>query len=318
MERLLYRAQRIRGYGLKVEINGAKGKLLLDSGASGILINRKNGTKGWCGSRGKNGFPRYGDKAASQVYRHCQFHQNRQFSNFRDASSRLADRNSVAEEDGLLVSDVFSSFLVDIDFPKYKLHLTPLPPMAASFRRGKALVAQYPGIAVSWTGSFPKSSRISPQSIASITLLLIPTRINELPFQAFSVDTGRLQRHDLSRGRPRSPKVRSESNLKVKGLSGAVNNVFTADEITAYVFSFRQPAKDMVAFRPTSSVSIMPAWKFQVFLVLPCSIQMDLKIDYRDGLVNFSYDPTAFINVANPAIRQAVLWLERTSPTLAQ
>src|SRR5262249_50690212 len=41
MEQLMYGATRVRGYGLRVEVNGAKSSLLIDTGGSGILINRK-------------------------------------------------------------------------------------------------------------------------------------------------------------------------------------------------------------------------------------------------------------------------------------
>ena len=34
---------------------------------------------------------------------------------------------SVADEEGLIGSDVFEDFLVDIDFPNEKLNLTELP-----------------------------------------------------------------------------------------------------------------------------------------------------------------------------------------------
>jgi aspartyl protease len=40
LERLLTDPSHLRGYGLNVEVNGRKTKLMLDTGASGILINR--------------------------------------------------------------------------------------------------------------------------------------------------------------------------------------------------------------------------------------------------------------------------------------
>jgi hypothetical protein len=42
---LLQDARHLRGYGLKVEVNGRKTNLLLDTGASGILINRSRAEK---------------------------------------------------------------------------------------------------------------------------------------------------------------------------------------------------------------------------------------------------------------------------------
>jgi hypothetical protein len=46
---------------------------------------------------------------------------------FRDCEVRVLDRRSVVGEDRLIGSDVFSSFLVDLDFPVEKVRLTQLP-----------------------------------------------------------------------------------------------------------------------------------------------------------------------------------------------
>ncbi len=293
MERLLYGAQRIRGYGLKVEINGAKGKLLLDSGASGILINRKMAQKAGVEAVAKTGFHGIGDKGSVAGYIGTANSIKIGNLEFQGCLVEVADRNSVAEEDGFIGSDVFSSFLVDIDFPNYKLHLTPLPPMPPPSDAEKALVAQYPGIA-------RFRDRVIPQEFKDFTpvyrfnhMLLIPTRINELPSKLFLIDTGAFSDTISPAAAREATKVRSESNLKVKGLSGAVNNVFTADEITLTFSHFRQPAKDMVAF-DTSSVSNHAGVEISGFLGFAMLYQMDLKIDYRDGLVNFSYDPNRF------------------------
>jgi hypothetical protein len=40
---------------------------------------------------------------------------------------QVLDKRSVVGEDGLIGADVFSSFLVDIDFPNEKLRLRELP-----------------------------------------------------------------------------------------------------------------------------------------------------------------------------------------------
>jgi hypothetical protein len=88
-------------------------------------------------------------------------------------------------------------------------------------------------------------------------------------------------------------KVRSNSNVKVKGLSGAVNNVFSADEITLTFSHFKQPAKDMIAF-DTTTISNHAGVEISGFLGFAMLYQMDLKIDYRDGLVDFGYNPNRF------------------------
>jgi len=66
---------------------------------------------------------------------------------FKGCHIGVIERNSVAEEDGLIGTDIFSHYLVGIDFPNMKLNLTPLPTMPPQSDTEKALVAKYPKIA---------------------------------------------------------------------------------------------------------------------------------------------------------------------------
>jgi hypothetical protein len=62
----------------------------------------------------------------------------------------VIEQRSVVGDDGLIGADVFSAFLVDIDFPNEKLHLTQLPKRpeeAASFQR------PYRGSSQAWLNS---------------------------------------------------------------------------------------------------------------------------------------------------------------------
>lgn len=293
MERLMYGAQRIRGYGLKVDINGAKGKLLLDSGASGILINRKMAEKAGVQSMARTDFHGIGDKGTIGGFIGIANSIKIGTLEFQGCIVEVSDKTSVADEDGIIGADVFNAFLVDIDFPNYKFHLTPLPPMPLPSDNEKALVAKYPKI-----GRF--RDRVIPPEFKDFTpiyrfnhMLLIPTRINDLPSKFFLIDTGAFSDTISPQAAREATKVRSDSNIKVKGLNGAVKNVFTADELTLTFSHFRQPAKDMIAF-DTTGLSNSAGVEVSGFLGFAMLYQMDLKIDYRDGLVDFGYDPNRF------------------------
>jgi len=169
MERLLYGAQRIRGYGLKVEINGAKGKLLLDSGASGILINRKMAQKAGVEAVAKTDFHGIGDKGSVAGYIGTANSIKSAISNFRDASSRLRIETQWRRKTDLLVpmsSVLFWWILTSRTTNFISLLCLPCRLLPTRKRRSSPNIPASP---VSVTGSFPKSSRISPQSIASIT-----------------------------------------------------------------------------------------------------------------------------------------------------
>ena len=293
MERLMYTAQRIRGYGLKVDINGSKGKLLLDSGASGILINRKMAEKAGIESVVRTDFHGIGDKGTISGFVGVANSIKIGGLELQGCIVEVSDKGSVAETDGIIGPDVFGSFLVDIDFPNYKFHLIPLPPMPPLSDDEKALAAKYPKIA-------RFRDRVIPAEFKNFTpmyrfnhMLLIPARINELPEKLFLIDTGAFNDTISPQAAREATKVRSDTNIKVKGLNGAVNNVFTADNITLTFSHFRQPARDMIAF-DTTSVSNGAGVEISGFLGFGMLFQMDLKIDYRDGLVDFGYDPNRF------------------------
>jgi len=85
--------------------------------------------------------------------------------------------------------------------------------------------------------------------------------------------------------------VRSDDATKVKGLSGAVNNVYSADNATLQFGNIRQPNQDMVAF-DLSPISKNLGVEVSGFLGFATFRQLEMKIDYRDGLVGFVYDPS--------------------------
>lgn len=290
LERLMYGAQRVRGYGLKVQMGGTKGTLLLDTGASGIVINRKLAEKAGIQSIFKADIHGIGDKGPALG--HVGIASSIKIGNleFQGCIVQVDERNSVAEEDGLIGTDIFNHFLVDVDFPNQKFNVTPLPAMPPPSDAEKALVARYPKIA-------RFHDRIIPPEFKSFTpiyrfnhMLLIPTRINELPSKLFLIDTGAFSDTISPAAAREVTKVRSDSDFQVKGVNGAVKNVFTADDLTLTFSNFKQPARDMVAF-DTTSISRSAGTEISGMLGFAMLYQMDLKIDYRDGLVDFAYDP---------------------------
>lgn len=290
LERLMYDAKRIRGYGLKVNVDGAKGTLLLDSGASGILINRKMAEKAGIKPIVKTDVHGIGDKGAVSSFIGVADSIKIGDLEFKGCHIEVMDRNSVAEEDGLIGSDVFSNFLVNIDFPDYKFHLTPLPPLPPLSDSEKALIAKYPGVARFRDRAIPPELKSFSPIYRFNHMLLIATRINELPAKLFLIDTGSFTDTISPDAAREVTKLRSESRIQVKGLNGAVNKVFTADDVTLAFSHFRQPARDMVAF-DTSDISNRVGTEISGTLGFAMLFQMSIKIDYRDGLVDFGYDP---------------------------
>jgi tetratricopeptide (TPR) repeat protein len=293
MQRLMYGAQRIRGYGLRADINGAKGNLLLDTGASGVLISKKLADRAGIKSIVSSDVHGIGDKGTVSGY--VGVADSIKFGDleFQGCQVRVVERNSVADEDGLIGADVFGHYLVTIDFPDKKFDLTPLPAVPPPSDAEKALAKKY-----------PNSARFRDRYIADAMkeysfvyrfghMLLIPTKINESKPKLFLIDTGAFSDTISPEAAKEFTRVHSDDRMKVKGLNGAVNNVFSADDLTLTFSHFRQPARDMVAF-DTSKISEGVGTEVSGMLGFAMLYQMKLKIDYRDGLVDFQYDPNRF------------------------
>jgi predicted aspartyl protease len=127
LAKLLADPQHLRGFGLSLEVNGRKSTLLLDTGASGILINRRLAEKAGITRLANVDIGGIGDKGSKNGYRALADSLKIGGLEFQNCPVEVLDQRSVVGEDGLIGADVFSSFLVDLDFPNEKLRLTQLP-----------------------------------------------------------------------------------------------------------------------------------------------------------------------------------------------
>src|SRR5438445_13090924 len=118
--RLLTDPTRLRGYGLSVMINGKKSRLLLDTGASGILINRNLAEKAGVTRLSDTDIFGIGEKGRRKGYVGLANSPKIGELEFQNCPAEVLEQRSVAEDDGLIGADVFSAFLVDIDFPYEK------------------------------------------------------------------------------------------------------------------------------------------------------------------------------------------------------
>ena len=84
-------------------------------------------------------------------------------------------------------------------------------------------------------------------------------------------------------------KVNQEPDFQVKGLSGNVKDVYSASKATIQFSHFRQERTDLIAFDLTH-LSDWLETELSGVLGFAMLRMLDMKIDYRDGLVNFTYD----------------------------
>jgi hypothetical protein len=72
-------------------------------------------------------------------------------------------------------------------------------------------------------------------------------------------------------------------------LNGSVKNVYRGNELTLTFGNLRQKNLDIIAF-DTKSMSDSAGTEISGILGFTVLRMLDLKIDYRDGLVAFSFD----------------------------
>jgi predicted aspartyl protease len=121
------RPDQIRGYGLPVSVNGQNSKLLVDTGAHGIVIDRKIAQRASLTKILDTAVAGFGDQHNSQGYFAMANAVRIGKLEFRDCVVTVVDKRSVLGEDGLIGSDVFQDFIIDLDFPDKKLRLGSLP-----------------------------------------------------------------------------------------------------------------------------------------------------------------------------------------------
>jgi hypothetical protein len=76
----------------------------------------------------------------------------------------------------------------------------------------------------------------------------------------------------------------------VRGLSGKVDKVFRANEFTIQFGRLRQKNQDTVAF-DIKRISDSIGTEVSGMLGFATLAMLEIKIDYRDGLVDFIYKP---------------------------
>ena len=290
---LLIDAKRLRGYGLTVKVNDTSSKLLVDTGASGILINSKIAERAGVTKIADQHIGGIGDRGASTGY--VGFAKKLQVGNlvFEDCYVDVVDKKNSLGEDGLVGTDVFAEFLVDLDLPNAKLRLSELPPFPDQ-------PAATPGLQLSQTGGKTLHNRWIPPQFASYEkvyrfghMLLIPGFINGSPPRLFLVDTGAWDNTITPEAARGVTKLHSDSDMIVKGLSGKVEKVYSTGDVTLAFGHFKQQRHDMVAFDMTH-ISNSVGTEICGTLGFAMLYLLEIKIDYRDHLVEFTYEPNRF------------------------
>jgi tetratricopeptide (TPR) repeat protein len=293
LETLWFSPYHISGAGLITKLNGTSAVLLLDTGASGILVGRKIAEKAGIKRVVQTNIRGIGDKGDASGY--VGFADSVRIGDleFEGCYVDVTDKKLQTGEEGLIGADVFAQYLVDIDFPNGKLKLGELPP------RPEEAVVQPMSDADAKAAPQYYDQYIAPEMKSYTAILrfghdlLIPTRVNGSNPVLFLIDSGGFDDVISSRFAPEVTKVSRDSDSIVKGLSGTVNKVYRADTVKLQFSHFRHERQDLVSL-DTARLSNDTGTEIAGILGFAMLRLTDVKIDYRDGLVDFQFDPDRF------------------------
>jgi hypothetical protein len=144
----------------------------------------------------------------------------------------IFDNAKDSDSDGLIGIDVFSKFLIQLDWRHKKLRLSP-----------------YPGLTSAPEGVHDADDHLAPgfQRIFFAGRMLIPTVVNDGPSQLFLIDSGSSANLINAATARETRKVHRDSDTTVRGVQGNVKDVSRADRVRLRFSSFSQDNADMIA-----------------------------------------------------------------------
>jgi tetratricopeptide (TPR) repeat protein len=306
-------AQRMRGIGLSVRLNDRSARLLFDTGAGGIIVNRKIAEKAGLTRISALHYGGLGDKGLQSGYTAVADHVRIGELEFQDCVVAVSDKNSVGDEDGLIGADVLGAYLIDVDFPAMRLKLSPLPKRPEDAVAPKSLnsegeeqsnAEQKEENAIGQ--SSPSDSKtplhlqrdryVAPEMVKWTKVfrfghnILVPTSVNNSKPLLFGLDTGAFSNILSERAGRQLSKVSSNDRMRVRGLNGEVNKVYSSEKATLRFGNLQQSNLEIVTL-DLSNLSRHTGTEISGFLGYSMLRVLDVKLDYRDGLVDFEYDP---------------------------
>jgi predicted aspartyl protease len=322
LQRMFRDPRTIIGYSLPVKLNDRNTHLLLDTGAGGILIGRKSAEKAGLTRISDIHFSGIGDKGAQVGYLAVADHIRIGELEFADCLVTVGDRPPLTDEDGLIGADVFASYLIDIDFPAEKLRLSPLPKrpdekvaptalnsegesssnpeddsdQATAEQKAQSTADASKTAKANPDPDLPKDRYVAPEMKSWTPVfhfgheLLIQTAVNDSKPMLFLIDTGANLNFLSIRAARQVTKINSDPWAHVSGVSGTVNKVYSANKATLRFSRFSKNNQDVLTL-DLSNLCRSTGTEVSGILGFDVLGMLEVKIDYRDGLVDFAYVP---------------------------
>jgi hypothetical protein len=295
-------SRRIQSWGLRVLFNSKETILGVDTGASGLIINRAVADRAGLKPIGRLELGGVGDQGPQGGFvAHVDSIRIGSLE-FRDCTATVTDRKDILSMDGIIGTDVFSSYLVTLDYPMRKFLLSQLPPRPTDAAGNAGTLNTEAGDQAAGASGAPGSSGQPQDRYISPTMkdyvgffrsghdVIVPTRLNGKTERLFLVDTGAFSSSISPETAREVTKVHGNAPVVVRGLGGNVAKVSTSEAVLFQFGGIQQQNNDLYTF-DTAGLSRSAGVEISGFLGSTVLRQLTISIDYRDGLIKFDYDP---------------------------
>lgn len=282
-------------WGLQVEFNGKGRRLEIDTGASGLVLSKAAAAA--LHLEPEQSFKMYGIGDDGNVDSFIAKVHSIKIGGleFQDCDVQVLGTNAKGfdAEDGLIGGDVFSHFILTLDFPGRILKLDPLPARPSDTPDQSAPTLQ---TGVSADTNTPQDPYVDPSMKDWSRIwrsghdLILRTQINQGPWALFIMDTGAATNLISANLAHQVSKYTSNTWQDIYGISGQAKKTFNTQPLKLRFANLIFPAESLTAI-DTSRFSTNPGVEISGFIGAPILRQLTVSIDYRDNLIHFSYDP---------------------------
>jgi hypothetical protein len=282
-----------RGFGLEVGLNGTPSRLQFGAGEGGLTVYRPMAEHAGLKRLSEPAPGGPGSKPTYRAYADSIKIGNLEFQN---CVVNVIDSASPFDDgDGLIGMDVFSDYLVTLDYPMRKLHLGPLPVNPAEGTAPapslKTNTAQAQDSGAAQAGPFDRYIAPEMKDYTQIyrvaNNLILPTALSASTVKLFILDLG-ASATNISPGVAREVSKVHETDMG--GPAGQSHKVLIADEVT-YNFAHMSQRVTNVFAADTSMASKSVGMEISGSMGANTFGLLIMHIDYRDGLLKCEYIP---------------------------
>ncbi len=282
-------------WGLDVAFDGKDRRLKIDTGASGLILSKSAANALHLEPEATFKMRGLGDEGPVDSFV-AKVHSIKVGGlEFQDCYVQVLGNTPgvMTADDGLIGGDVFSHFVLTLDFPGHTLKLDPLPPRPGETPDGTPTLDT--GVAAAFAEPQDAYRDASMKDWDPVWRsghnLLMNVRLNATgPWRLFLLDSGSSQDLISPDAAREVARVDKGSWVGIAGISGEVKKTWTTGPMKLYFSHFVAPVQNMIAL-DTSQIARASGVEVSGIIGTPTLHQFTLSIDYRDNLVHFSYDP---------------------------